>query len=466
MKEDREFIDDLFKTHLESQSFDVPGDFISDVVNRIEEKKKSKKRKLIIIFFMSCFLFILGVVILFPDKKENNNLRLTNKKEVKAIIKQKNEKKNTFTEKKANSIKKKSILVKTSVSKILSNNNSVMNKSKINHHKKRMKTSTELKENLPNNSNSTIQTIPIQNEKTDGNYESENVTIENLTSENSLDSSSIKKSEQNDSTSVALDKNNTEKNDLSKPSKKSDVSEMKFRDIQIYSGYQINLMDKNSRNNATVNNIEYNLASNFSFGINTQLTHKKIVFGSGFELTQWKENFSWKQQDLILVDSLQVNLNIPIPYATDTTGSSFYNVKLNEVIYYYQTQSKQYNLSNKLTIIQIPLYFGYKMNFHEFDLIPKVGINVGIIRGDNLVQIPSFNSTIISNTSVPNSPFLPFERNRFIGSFQVGVDVRKKFKNWYLFANPYYRNGITSLIQNDRKSVIQFGCNFGIGVIY
>jgi hypothetical protein len=468
MKEDREFIDDLFRNHLESQTFDVPSEFISDIVNRIEEKKKSKKRRLIIIFFIGCFLFLLGLVFLIPFSKENENERLTNKKEVKRIVKQKNETKNSLTEKKINSFElENSILVKTSVSKILSNDNSSLNKSKINHHKIRKKTANKSKEKLKNKTNLTIQTMPIQDEKIDRDYAfAENVTKEDFSSENSSDSSSILNSKQNDSTGVASNQNNSEKSDLCSSFNKSNASDRKFREIQIYSGYQINIMDKNSKTNASDNNIQNNFASNYSFGINAQLAYKKLVFGSGFELTQWKENYSWDQQNLYLQDSVLINMSIPIPYATDTTGLNFYDIKVNDVIYYYQTQSMQYKLSNTLNIFQLPFYFGYKLKLQKFELIPKVGINVGLIRGNNFVQLPQYNANSISSTSVPNSPFIPFERNHFLASYQIGVDFRKQFENWFIYANPYYRNGISSLIQNDRKPLIQYGCNFGLGFIF
>jgi hypothetical protein len=119
-----------------------------------------------------------------------------------------------------------------------------------------------------------------------------------------------------------------------------------------------------------------------------------------------------------------------------------------------------------LNIIQLPFYFGYKIKIQNFEIIPKVGINVGLIRGDNFVQLPQYNANSISNTSIPNSPFIPIQRNHFLASYQIGVDFRKQFENWFIYVNPYFRNGVSSLIRNDRKPLIQYGCNLGLGFLF
>jgi hypothetical protein len=469
MKEDREFIDDLFKSHLESQKFDVPSDFINDIVGRIEAKKKTKKRRVIFILFTSSFIFLLGFVFFSTLIKSNEKDKNTNIKVVKSSEKQKIVVKTpSSSPKKTDSLKKeKSIIIKSSLFKTQTNKNSSLSKSNFRTKNKNKKQINEIKETTSKYSNSLTQTNQNQIEKKEMNSViSENINHHDSIQEKSIDTLTVVDNGKKDSLKVAANGKKTEKKELLKTTVNTSTNDIKMREIQIYSGYQINLMDKNSRNNASINNIRSDFASNFSIGINVQFEHKKIIIGSGFELNKWKEKYSWNQQNLYLQDSVLINMSIPIPYATDTTGLYFNNIKVNDVIYYYQTQSTQYKSSNTLNIIQLPFYFGYKFKIQKFEFIPKVGINTGLVRGDNFVQLPQFNANSISNTSVPNSPFIPAERNHFIVSYQIGVDFRKQFENWYIYVNPYYRNGISSLIQNDRKLLIQYGWNFGLGFYF
>jgi hypothetical protein len=475
MIENREFIDDLFKNKLSQQDFEAPQDFIFDIQKRIEKKRNRRKLILFCSFiFGSLSIFILCYFIL--NSASDHNILISNQK----VEKNKSEKSKSTGIQKIGFKKVASCGIEISVNTNYVNhrNNSVDKNSNVYGTKSIQRNFSENKEKISlknDNQNYKLSNQPFDKENTSKYYydsnriHSDESDIKNEEHPTTVSSGTDAITESNYSAkSDSIFDTSKRKNEDLSTDKEITKSHSKNRyEIQAFFGPKVNLMDRNSVMKMNSLGVLKGPSISFSFGLNNQIIRKNFVFGTGIQYTEWKENYNWSQLNKFLIDSINLNLHLAIPNLFDTTGTNFYPINITNMYYLFKDSVVKYKLENSMSFIQVPLYFGYCFQLKTIEIIPKLGLNFMFSKVNQTVEIPTYHVDEVNGFSQPLTPFTSFQTNQFLMSYQLEIEIKKRLNQWYIYASPYYGNGINSMIQTtEKKHPSNFGCNIGIGICF
>lgn len=475
MEENREYIDELFKNKLSNQDFEAPQDFIFDIQNRIKKKRESKRRILFyFLVFGSLSIFTMGYFFFKAVSDQNNSIS------IQKIEKKKTEKSTTKVIQKIGFKTTSSNGTKINVNSNKAKQSNGSLETKIHGHTTILKQGNQFKDkekisikNYNQNFKLQIQTIDtetISNPNSDSNRTDSNDTdTKNQGQPIAVSSSTDTITEFNHSAkSDSILDASKRKNEVQLTNQEKTNSPSKNRyEIQAFFGPKVNLMDRNSAMKMNSLGIFKSPSVSFSFGLNSQITRKNFVFGTGIQYAEWKENFKWTQLNKFLIDSFQLNLHLAIPNPLDTTGTNFYPININNVNYVFKDSLVNYKLKNSIRYIQIPFYFGYTFQFRSIELLPKFGFNLMFSKANQTIEIPTYHVNEVNGFSEPLMPFKSFQTNQFLMSYQLEVEIKKRINQWYVYVSPYCGNMINSMIQSsNKKSSSYFGSNFGIGISF
>ncbi|MEP7168443.1 MAG: hypothetical protein ABI855_03665 [Bacteroidota bacterium] len=103
------------------------------------------------------------------------------------------------------------------------------------------------------------------------------------------------------------------------------------------------------------------------------------------------------------------------------------------------------NSSNKITILEIPLWIGYKFSAGKFDIEIKAGASVSFITTVNTTLLyPYSDSTVVFN-DIKNSPY---RKNYF--SILAGANLLYNINDRFsIFLQPSFKYGLGSIFKND-----------------
>ena len=458
MENNKEQIDSIFRDTLNQQEFEVPSDFVTDIQQRIERVRKKKRRRIFYIWFfglliLSCtyttfygpeFVFFIQknqpTYSLSPSKTKPN-ISLHKTKHTKLV-------KNDFNKKHGgiNRVNPEKETNKPSTFnnlKLFNGLNSVAANYIYN----------ETKETKPVLTDLLIDSAKFYNRSTHHQDITQNDSSINFSKQSEL----IKNIDTTIQVKNSIDKNEKEK--LNQPASKK---ETRF-ELQLFSGIQSNMLNFESRQNASLLGIKNQNTPSFSAGISGQYLIRNVLFGTGIYLNQLTDKYIWNQLNPLVIDSTQISFHLFIPASLDTSGTNFININFNETSYLYENNPTTHTIYNRINVYQVPLFFGYQFQKAKWSFIPKIGLTIGFTR-TNVIQFPLYKTTDANIFTDLTSPFVSKEMKSILFSYLLEVDIRRQFNGFYLYANPFFKNGINNEIKsNSIKTHMNLGCNFGFG---
>lgn len=234
------------------------------------------------------------------------------------------------------------------------------------------------------------------------------------------------------------------------------------KEIQLFGGLGANFIHDSHADKAYVGKLTENQSSILapSFGIQGNLSYKKFTFGTGLSYSQTGEKFDSEMTKYVykdstysehVIDTILVfddSLGIWVPEIHDTTLYYTYQYK--------DSTLERKSFKNQYSWISIPLYFGYRFELGNYELIPRIGaqFNFGIAKNKGRFPNGNFDGMI------------EYQAVRFNVSYLIQLEVRRNFGRWHIFINPYFKSMIDPAISGDliRRRYSSWGIQFGVGL--
>jgi hypothetical protein len=455
MENNKEHIDSIFRDKLSQQEFEVPSDFVSDIQQRIERVRKKKRRRIFYIWFFGLLILSCTYTTFYGPKS--------------GFFIQKNQPTTSLSPSKINP---KITLNKTKQAKLVKNDfikkHSGVNR--VNEEKETNKPNTfnnlklfnDLNSVAPNyiyKENTLVKTELLVDTAQFYNHTPHQQDIKQNDSSNNLSKRSELLKNRDTTIDVKNSINKNEKEKLNQP-----TSKKKTRvELQLFSGIQANMLNFESKQNASLLGIKNHNTPSFSAGISGQYLIKNVIFGTGINFNQLTDKYTWNQLNPQIIDSTQISFNLFIPASLDTSGTNFIKINFNETSYLYEDNPSIHTIYNRINVYQVPLFFGYKFQKAKWSFIPKIGLTIGFTR-TQVIQFPLYKTTDANIYTDLTSPFVSKEMKSILFTYLLELDIRRQFNGFYLYANPFFKNGINNEIKsNSIKTHMNLGCNFGFG---
>ncbi|WP_300661549.1 hypothetical protein [Fluviicola sp.] len=234
-------------------------------------------------------------------------------------------------------------------------------------------------------------------------------------------------------------------------------------EIQLFGGLGANFINDSHTDKGYLGKITKNQSSILapSFGIQGNLSYKKLTFGTGLSYSQTGEKYSSEMMKYTFKDStysehiidtiltFDDSLGIWVPVIHDTTLYYSYQYKQDSTL-------ERTSFKNQYSWISIPIYFGYRFELGKYELIPRIGAQ--------------FNFGIAKNKGhFPNADFtgmVEYQAVKFNVSYLIQLEARRNFGRWHIFVNPYFKSMINPAISGDliRRRYASWGIQFGVGL--
>ena len=526
MKDDREHIDEVFKDAAEKQSFSVPDAFLKDLDVRLDQNERRKKRR-----GLWWLMFLpLGIFAFFYFSPNSNNESSANKgskdhKKAEKMIGKEGVVDSMFsteTEKTENDSVALDLAGHIDGEE-LSSSSVIEEKTKTLREigqeitmDSDPKTSTISKENIASqvkqyvsssneNFTSKQEVVDIMNKQTlarerVGKDEiiladsssfivSSNEGVPKMEAFSITNDTSILKSTDSLDTIHDID-STTEMNTLGETSglvhvdtlsKADSINDMKANDTQVHSltsekkakkwSHEIQLYAGMVNSSpllgfAAENASEQMIANEqslwtASYGVKYYSSFNDFDLGIGLEMIKNGENVNYSPNSInqftidstyfvgFEIDSIFNNNQVweidSIPVYADTS----YVIAIND--------TNSFTGKNTYSWINIPLNFGYRFELGEYVFIPRLGVDLGFASGVNIgTYAESTGGGFVERTST-----------RFILSYSLQLEIRRSFKRFHVFVNPYYRSNVMPVISSDiqRRRYHSMGINAGIGFL-
>ncbi len=205
------------------------------------------------------------------------------------------------------------------------------------------------------------------------------------------------------------------------------------------------------------------LSPDFGFQLNAY--YKKWTLGTGLKYYQFGEKTNYSTLKVSsMVDSVFTSITfIYLDSAGDTIIPTPNNPAFDTIVnvfidtsYIYDSVSNNKQWQNSYSRFVIPLNFGYRFDYKNWALIPRVGLNF------------EFSTTKQRGLYVDalKEEFIELEQRNFGMSYQLSLELRRSFGNWHAFINPYYRNNFGYVINTPdlKRRYGGFGATFGVGL--
>jgi hypothetical protein len=210
----------------------------------------------------------------------------------------------------------------------------------------------------------------------------------------------------------------------------------------------------------------------------------KISFGGGIGINiplngffiEPVINYSLMKSDFSYAKS-QINIDSSGSYYNyiDTTVYVWDSILVDTVPYTYHTDSSwvskkdtsyskiTVNETNKISIIEIPLWTGYKFSTGKFDIEIKAGASVSFITSIHTFVLPANAESVFLYTDRKNSPY---RKNYF--SLLAGASLLYNINHRFsVFLQPSFKQGIGSLFKGDypvSKKIQSYSIGAGLRV--
>lgn len=469
--EDQQHIDKLFRESLNQRSFDIPEAFLEDLNKRLDEGEK--KRRVFFWWFITLFCLtglpvIIFLALQFPAFKLRNFEQLSPSDEFaqsrfynpansktlentgpfqvpvhqQAIFGMIQPKTETFAGK-----TKVPILSKTTPDKLPVSVSNPANVQKAGRKKQFVRTKQDISfktysESIPDTLNEVFPDSFATLSRKEIDFDTLRSGIGSI---DQTDKESFASGLQTD----ALNKKNS--------------PEYAWRkEIQLFGGLGANFIHDSHSDKTYLGKIAQNQSSILapSFGIRGNLSYKKFTFGTGLSYSQTGEKYAAEMTKYIIKDStysehvidtilvFDDSLGIWVPEIHDTTLYHTYQ--------YQDSTLERKSFKNNYSWISIPLYFGYRFQLGNYELIPRIGaqFNFGIAKNKGKFPNGDFNGMI------------EYQAVRFTISYLVQLEARRNFGKWHVFINPYFKSMINPAISGEliRRRYSSWGIQFGVGL--
>lgn len=233
------------------------------------------------------------------------------------------------------------------------------------------------------------------------------------------------------------------------------------KEITLFAGLGGNSIQDSPKNSEYLAKIKESQTSILapSFGINANFSYKKFTFGSGINYEQTGEKFNVDIKSAELKDSTYSEFIQDTIWVQDSIGNWIpvpHDTTIYHTVQYTDSVWASKSFQNRYSWISIPLHFGYRFEWGNYELIPRIGavFNFGIASGAGTYPNTSFNNT---NRYPPA---------RFTVSYLIQLEARRNFDRWFVFINPYFRSMINPAVSGDviRRRYSSWGMQFGIGL--
>ncbi len=512
MMEDENKIDKIFEDSLNQQVFDIPDDFLSDLNNRLDALEEKKKKRGIIWWFFT-FLGFFGVVaVSFYLIQANNNHKPQNNKYITENSFNENLELDSlnniqlFNQRLNDSLSTNEDDLKNSQSTVVNENSndehnkvylginekhSNLNKSKnVSSKKGKTKRNADISNHqldLNSSSNKKNKDVAVGGEKNKVNTNSEG--IQNNKESHDLDSKEINenKSKQDINKELANQPNDepTKKdetknetppavsNNLSSGTNDKSKKEVKpwEKELQLYVGAGKNFVNEGVANYMIENKVlkEQELPLTPTFGANLNLYKNNYSYSLGVSFNQISEKFTAPVKEKFQKDTVVYDYTFGVDtvwtfndttqtwdyYLDEYVADSFANTST-----LTKTKTELQNFHNRYSWVTIPFSFGYKFEFGNYALIPRVGFqfNIGMRKAGRYPWPHEYTN------SVGVIDVKPVQVNV---SYMLQFELRRTFNNWHVFVNPYFKSMLSNAIYVDsivRRKYSTIGVQAGVGL--
>lgn len=484
--EENKDIDQLFNEKLNKQQFEIPDAFLADLNQRLDKTPFpiQKKRRIPIFFgFLILLLTVSTLFYFFYPTATNTKEYLTEKahttKRDSASTKVKNSR-TKFNSSEEVSTKNQSNLEKDDLNLKSVKPSNVEGQFKTFRNERAIDAELTLKEDLKkkrnknrsNKSNKTAKSIdpydvdlPAPN---DYFFEQNKKNDEVGNSDKSSQSSSGEKNEvkikQVDSSSVLQSNNDSLQTSSGKEENSIQENTQQARsafqnEIQLYFGMNGQSYQNQSTNVAYLQKIESSQSMLYvpSFGASFHFYWNQLVGGTGFAYTQSGEKFQFQEEGTQLVDSTIISgYYLDSVFNQQTQTWEYVNVPIYDTITFTQLVQNEVSLLNRYHWVSVPLYFGYRFQFGEYAITPRVGTQFDF-------GIASKSSLFPGVDSIGKQLYVP---NKLIISYSFQLELRRQFGAWHVFVNPYYRSAISPTISDAllERKYRAWGAQIGVGL--
>ena len=524
MKDEREHIDDLFKEGAEKQSFNIPDSFLKDLDARLDKIERKKKRRglwwlLFLPVGICAFLYYSSVS---NNKTSKNDINIDQKKTEKIIDNEENidsvfsvDPKKTANDPAPNDlegplsdealfppslIKEKTkvgqgrVLESTVISVPNTSNISKENKApKVKHHVSSSNdnlTSKELDSEINDIQAMVSEKVStgelISPEKPiiiDRSTEDANIidevskAIDSSTAEftdskvkiNDMDSTDEMTIIENKSQLLAMDTLSQIDSIVGMKPEDTQFNTLEIKDnskkwtheVQLYAG----MVNSSPLLGFTAENANEQMIANerslwtSSYGIKYHSRFNDFDLGIGFEVIKNGENVNYSPS---LFNELTIDSTYFVGFEIDSILNNNQVWEIDSIPVYADTSyvflindTNSFNGKNTYRWINIPLDFGYRFELGKYAFIPRIGVDLAFASGANI-------GTYAESTG---GGFVQRASNRFVLSYSLQLEIRRRFDRFHVFINPYFRSNVMPVISSDiqQRRYHSMGVNAGIG---
>ncbi len=199
----------------------------------------------------------------------------------------------------------------------------------------------------------------------------------------------------------------------------------------------------------------------YTIGCNTLFFNRKLRTEIGFAITRINDFFSYAAMQTI-IDTSQVTITdtLDVYYIVTGSDTSAVYITENRQNTIIDTTQNHYNYKekNSITFFEIPVIFGYELNYKKIGLTPKIGAVPGFI-----IQKNGF--VIDENDTLRTSPIKKHLNNfsfSLIASLNFSYDINTRLR---IFAEPFFRKWLLNFFSNSfsvKNKPFAFGIKTGL----
>ena len=196
-----------------------------------------------------------------------------------------------------------------------------------------------------------------------------------------------------------------------------------------------------------------------SYGIKFHSSFNDFDLGIGFEVIKNGENVNYSPN---LFNELTIDSTYFVGFEIDSILNNNQVWEIDSIPVYADTSyvslindTNSFNGKNTYSWINIPLSFGYRFELGEYGFIPRIGVDLAFASGANI-------GTYAETTG---GGFVTRASNRFVLSYSLQLEIRRRFDRFHVFINPYFRSNVMPVISSDiqQRRYHSMGVNAGIG---
>ncbi|HBX52281.1 MAG: hypothetical protein A2275_10195 [Bacteroidetes bacterium RIFOXYA12_FULL_35_11] len=199
----------------------------------------------------------------------------------------------------------------------------------------------------------------------------------------------------------------------------------------------------------------------FTLGAYALFFNRKFRTEIGFAITRINDDFFYTAKQTLIDSSLTIITDtLDVYYIVSGTDTSAVYITENRQFTLIDTLQKKYEYEQKNTItnFEIPVLFGYELNYKKFAITPKIGAIPGfVIQKNGLI--------IDVNDTLQTSPIQTYLSNfsfSILASFNFSYDVNTRLR---IFAEPFYRKWLLNTFSNSfilKNRPSAFGIKTGV----